>query len=75
MTLIGVLVTILAVGVTSSLSVPGYLLLLGSIAVYALYCVYVDKASDFTGGEITYVMLMAGAVSGTVLFRTGRVPV
>ncbi len=65
-TLAGVLVTVLAVGVTSSLSVPGYLLLLGSIAVYALYCVYVDKASDFTGGEITYVML----VSGAVLFGT-----
>lgn len=61
-TLAGVLITVLAVGVTSSLSVPGYLLLLGSIAVYALYCVYVDKASDFTGGEITYVMLVAGAV-------------
>lgn len=61
-TLAGVLITVLAVGVTSSLSVPGYLLLLGSIAVYALYCVYVDKASDFTGGEITYVMLVAGTV-------------
>ncbi len=66
-TLAGVLVTVLAVGVSSSLSVPGYLLLLGSIIVYALYCVYVDKASAFSGGEITYVMLVAGAGLFSVL--------
>ncbi len=66
-TLAGVLVTVLAVGVSSSLSVPGYLLLLLSITSYALYCVYVDKASAFSGGEITYVMLVAGAGLFSVL--------
>lgn len=61
-TLTGVIVTVFAVGVSSSLSVIGYALLSGAVISYALYGVFVDKASDFTGAEITYIMLTAGAV-------------
>ena len=61
-TLMGVLLTVLAIGVTSSLSVLGYLSLLLAVISYALYCVYVDKADQYSGAEITYIMLVAGAL-------------
>ena len=61
-TLAGVLVTVLAVGAATSLSVIGYLFLLLAVVSYALYCVFVEKASAYTGAEITYAMLAAGAV-------------
>ncbi|WP_056949871.1 DMT family transporter [Lacticaseibacillus nasuensis] len=61
-TLIGVIVTVLAAGASASLSLIGYLFLLLAVVTYALYSVYVDKASAYTGIEITYIMLTAGAV-------------
>ena len=33
-----------------------------AVVSYSLYCVFVDKASDYTGAEITYVMLVVGAL-------------
>lgn len=66
-TLLGVLVTVFAVGVTSSLSVVGYLFLLIAVGSYALYSVFVEKASDYTGVEITYVMIAAGAIVFSIL--------
>ncbi len=60
-TLAGVMVTVFAVGTSSSLSVMGYVMLVIAVVSYALYCVYVDKADEFTGVEITYAMLIAGA--------------
>ncbi len=54
----GVLVTVFAVGASSSLSVPGYLLLLMGLVSYALYTVRVEKAADYTSFEITFVMLI-----------------
>lgn len=61
-TLIGVIITVVAVGVSSSLSIMGYTFLVIGVLSYALYSVYVDKASDYTGSEITFVMLMVGAI-------------
>lgn len=61
-TLAGVLVTVFAVGVSSSLSVVGYTFLLVAVVSYALYCVFADKAHEYTGVEITYMMLAAGAI-------------
>lgn len=58
-TLMGVLVTVFAVGASSSLSIPGYSFLL---LAYALYSVFVEKAFDYSGAEITYIMLAAGAI-------------
>ncbi|MDD7363397.1 MAG: DMT family transporter [Firmicutes bacterium] len=66
-TLAGVVMTVLAVGASSSLSGIGYAFLFLAVASYALYGVFVDKANDFTGLEITYVMLLAGAVLFIVL--------
>lgn len=66
-TLVGVLVTVLVVGISSSLSVVGYLFLVIAVISYALYSVLVQKASDYTEVEITYVMLAAGAVVFTIL--------
>ena len=56
-TLTGVWITIISVGSTSSFSVAGYLSLLIAVISYALYCVYVEKASAFSAAEITYAML------------------
>lgn len=60
-TMAGVMLTVLAVGASSSLSVPGYLFLLVGVVSYALYSVFARRARGFTGMEITYVMLVAGA--------------
>lgn len=59
-TLAGVLVTVLTLEVSSSLSVVGYGVLLLAVLSYALYCVFVERASAFTGTEITYLMLLVG---------------
>lgn len=61
-TLTGVLVTVFAAGTSSSFSLTGYLCLLFAVLSYALYSVYVDKAGDYTGMEITYMMITAGAI-------------
>lgn len=61
-TLLGVLATVLAVGFSSSLSASGYAFLLLAVLAYALYSVYVEKASGYSGAEITFVMLAAGAL-------------
>jgi drug/metabolite transporter (DMT)-like permease len=66
-TLAGVSVTVLAVGASSSLSMIGYLFLVIAVISYALYAVFVDKASDFTGAEITFMMTLIGAVVFGVL--------
>lgn len=62
LTLIGVMVTVFAVGATSSLSVAGYGFLVVAVIAYALYGVFVEKADGYSGIEITYVMLVAGAL-------------
>lgn len=59
--LAGVLVTVLGVGVKASFSFAGYGMLMLAVVTYALYCVCVDKSPEFTGGEITYIMLGVGA--------------
>ena len=63
-TLIGVIITVLVVSASSSLSIIGYVSLSFLIAVvsYAAYSVSVEKASCFTEAEITYSMLISGAV-------------
>lgn len=71
-TLIGVVITVFAAGVQSSLSVVGYLFLFIGVISYALYAVFVDKAGGFTGAEITYVMMIAGAILfGTIAVIEG----
>lgn len=61
-TLLGVVVTVLAAGTKTSLSMIGYLFLLLAVGSYALYSVFVEKAAKYTGIEITYLMLAAGAL-------------
>lgn len=62
-TLVGVVITVVAVGVSTSLSILGYAFLLLGVGSYALYSVYVEKADGFSGAEITYAMIIAGAVA------------
>lgn len=66
-TLSGVVLTVLAVGASSSLSISGYAFLLMAVISYALYCVFVDRAEQYTGLEITYMMLVAGAIVFVIL--------
>ena len=66
-TLTGVVLTVFAAGASSSFSLPGYLFLVIAVISYALYCVFVDKAYEYSGAEITFIMLAAGGVVFTVL--------
>lgn len=66
-TLLGVVITVFAVGASSSLSVLGYLFLLIAVVSYALYSVFVEKAGEYTGAEITYIMLVVGAFIFAIL--------
>lgn len=66
-TLAGVMLTIFAVGASSSLSISGYLFLLMAVVSYALYSVFVEKATDYTETEITFIMLVVGAIIFGVL--------
>ena len=61
-TFTGILVTVFAVSAASSLSVPGYAFLLIAVVSYSLYTVFVGKAHGYTGAEVTYMMLLAGAL-------------
>ncbi len=61
-TLSGVLLTVFAVGASSSLSLVGYASLIVAVVSYALYSVFVEKANGYTEAEITFVMLIAGAI-------------
>ena len=66
-TLIGVMITVFAIGATSSLSIIGYVFLIMAVISYALYSVFVEKATEYTGIETTYIMILIGAiVFGTV---------
>lgn len=66
-TLIGVLFTVLSLGLTSSLSLFGYLFLLIAVLAYALYSVFASKAKNYTEGEITFAMLVSGAIFFVIL--------
>ncbi len=57
----GVLATVLSAGLKSSFSPAGYAFLCVAVLSYALFCVFSEKSSGFSGAEITYVMLACGA--------------
>lgn len=59
-TVSGVLLSIMAVGMSASFSLLGYTMLFIAALSYALYCVYVDKSSHLTGVELTVVMIFLG---------------
>ena len=69
-TLTGVLLTVFAAGLEASFSLTGYIMLLVAVISYALYGVFVEKASEFTGAEITYIMIAAGAAVFGILAIT-----
>lgn len=66
-TLVGVLTTVFAVGLNASFSISGYIMLTFAVISYALYTVFVEKAGEYNGAEITYIMLLFGAVIYMVL--------
>ena len=66
-TLIGMVTCVTAVGMTSSLSVPGYVFLTVAVLSYSLYFIYVEKASVYTSAELAYAMQISGAALFTAL--------
>ena len=66
-TLVGMVTCVTAVGMTSSLSVPGYIFLTVAVLSYSLYFIYVEKASCYTSMELAYAMQVSGALLFTVL--------
>ena len=60
-TLAGIVFTVISIGLNASLSVSGYIFIIIAVASYSLYSIFVDKASEYTGIEITYIMLAVGA--------------
>lgn len=66
-TLTGVLITVIALGASANVSIVGYVALTIAVVSYSLYSVFVEKSTEFTGIEITYIMLTAGAVVFVVL--------
>ncbi len=66
-TMTGVLITVFAAGASASFSASGYLFLFIAVISYSLYSVFVAKASNYTETEITYFMLLSGAVFYVVL--------
>lgn len=73
LTLVGVFFTVFAVGATASFSALGYLLLSIAVISYAFYSVSVEKAVNYSGVEITYVMAGGGAVLFSVMALTEAV--
>ncbi len=61
-TLIGVVITVVAVSTSSSLSVIGYIFLTIAVVSYSIYSSLVEKNAEHSGIELTYVMLSAGAI-------------
>ncbi|MBQ0040808.1 MAG: DMT family transporter [Clostridiales bacterium] len=62
-TVAGVMITVFAVSASVSFSVIGYMCLLGAIVFYSLYSVQVEKATEYSSAELTFVMLAAGALA------------
>jgi len=67
-TLVGVIGTVVAAGLTASFDPIGYLLLLTAVASYAFYAAYADRHAQAAADiDKTFVMVAAGAlVFGTV---------
>jgi len=59
-TLLGVLGSVFAVGASASFSLLGYLLLFLAVLSYAFHCVFVEKSSQISGIEITFLMAGMG---------------
>lgn len=66
-TLAGVIVTVVTLGVSSSLSIVGYAFLTLAVVSYVIFSIFVEKHYEYTGAEITFVMLMVGAIVFTTI--------
>ena len=62
-TLVGIIMAVFAAGGSTHFSLVGYLILGLAVVSYALYCVDVERASQFSSLEITYFMLASGCLT------------
>jgi len=61
-TVSGVVMVVLVKGLQTSFDVMGYIILLAAIVSYSLFSVYIQKNTEHTAVEKTYVMIGAGAI-------------
>ncbi len=66
-TICGVLMTVFAVGSSSSFSAIGYFFMVIAVLSYAIYSILVEKTENYTGMELTYAMLAEGAAAFIIL--------
>ena len=62
-TLVGIIMAVFVAGGSTHFSLVGYLILGLAVVSYALYCVDVERASQFNSLEITYFMLASGCLT------------
>lgn len=72
-TLAGVLCCVLTKGMDASFSIFGYAMLLLAVIAYSLYCIFVEKAEEFSDIEKTYTMIAMGAVVFTAIAVTQNI--
>lgn len=61
-TLAGILITAVVAWQGAAFSAIGYFMLVVAVLSYSIYSVLVEKSSQFTSGEITYIMLGMAAI-------------
>lgn len=61
-TVAGVMVTVFAVSTSVSFSAIGYMCLTAAIVLYSLYSVQVERLTEYSSSELTFVMLAAGSL-------------
>lgn len=66
-TVAGVIITVFAVSTSVSFSVIGYMFLTVAVVAYSLYSVQVEKATEYSSSELTFVMLALGALVYSVV--------
>lgn len=65
--IIGVIITVIAKGVSASFNPVGYFVLFASITAFAFYTVFSRQLTEFTEWEKTFVMLVVGGLAFAML--------
>lgn len=73
-TFLGVMTTVVAVGLSSSLSPVGYAALMLAVVAYALYSVFVDLAADYTGAAFYGLLALGEAAAHGALSELLTLP-
>lgn len=67
LTLVGVIIVVTVKGGTASFNLLGYIILFAAVTVYSIYSIRAQREKTFTDTEKTYIMIMMGAISFTLI--------